>query len=282
MQIDVLALVISVALFACLLALLIAFNWRKIEVSPTVIGVFLLPIVFYLILSGAISEFAGGGFSVKLHELSSKPVATKSIELGSIVGTKALNADIARSAFFQQAQRVIAIDADAWEKVPEDDRNARVLVLATSIYQSLLSGGFHGLIVLDDAHKPIGFFESSYFLDLVRLPLDGGAIDYKVKHLTITPDQIKARLQKTNFAVLMKNPRIRATREGNKIWLDYRSTLAELFAAVRKNRLDAVVLIDFRGAYVGVVSRDNLVDQILDELLGAGSTPATSETADLR
>ena len=159
MQIDVPALVISVALFACLLLILVVFNRRRIEVSPTAIGVFLLPIVFYLILSGAISEFAGGGFSVKLHEISSKPVATKSIEPGSIVGTKALNADIARSAYFQQAQRVIAIDADAWEKVPEADRNARELLLATSIYQSLLSGGFHGLIVLDGAQKPIGFFE---------------------------------------------------------------------------------------------------------------------------
>ena len=66
----------------------------------------------------------------------------------------------------------------------------------------------------------------------------------------------------------MKNPRIRATREGNKIWLDYGSTLAELFAAVRKNRLGAIVLVDFRGTYVGVVSRDNLIDQILDGLLG--------------
>lgn len=272
MQLDILALIISLALFLCCLAFLVVFQWRKIEVSPTVIGVFLLPIVFYVTLSGTISELAGGGFSIKLHEISSKPVAAKSIELGSIVGTDALTADISQAAYFQIGQRVIAIDADAWEKLTEEQKKSRSLLLATSIYQSLLSGGFQGLIVLDGEQKPLGFFEASYFLDLLRLPLDRLAVDSKDKHLTITPEQVRVRLQETNFAALMNFPKVRAEREGNKIWMNDRSQLAELFETVRANRLEVIVLIDFRGRYVGVVSRDDLVDQILGGLLGSGST----------
>jgi hypothetical protein len=63
--------------------------------------VILLPVVFCLIFSGAVSELTGGGFSLGLRKISASPVATKSIELGDIAGKEALSANLSASTYFQ-------------------------------------------------------------------------------------------------------------------------------------------------------------------------------------
>lgn len=267
MSIELSAFTAASLLFAACLLLSFAIASRGVNITPTLAAASFAIIAFYLVLSGSVSELTGGGFSVKLKQISSIQLEDQLIEHGDIVGTEALGNDLEAEAFFQRAQRVIAIDGEAWNELPDGGRLRKTQIIATSIYQSLLSGGFQGLLVTDRARKPVGFFEASYFLDLLRLPLDRAAIPLNERENVLSDDEILSRLKETNLFTLMRNPVVRAEREGNKVWVEYNEPAVTMFRRIRENNLESVILVDFRGQYVGAVSRDKVTAQILSALL---------------
>tara|TARA_Y100000588_G_C14015302_1_gene821824 strand:- start:13 stop:819 length:807 start_codon:yes stop_codon:yes gene_type:complete len=267
MAADITAIALSLAATFIVLAALSFMRRLGSDVTISSASIFAALLVFYLVFSGLVEEFDAFGVSARLKSISEQKIATSSLEHAEVLGKDALNKPLTLDITFGKPQRVIAIDGDAWSSLNEQQQEDRTKEIAVSVFQSLLSGGFLGILVTDSEKRPIGFYEASFFLDTLRVPLVRPALSSDLTDHTLTGKEIWARLKQTNLAQTLKSPKNRAEAEANKIWLRKSTSIAEAFETVRNNKLDVLVLVDEDDRYFGAIPRKTIVDRILGELI---------------
>jgi hypothetical protein len=184
------AIALAIILIGLGVGLIAALRHLAIDVKGSDWGALLAPLVAYLVLSGYLAELKAPGFEAKLIAKIEAPVPSALVQAHYIVGGDAPFTDIPGAAQWGRAQRVIAIEVDVWEKLTDAERITKGLPVAVSVYQSLLAGGFQGLVVLGEKQKPLGIFEGSYFLDLLRLPLERYAVGIEYEKDVMNPAQL--------------------------------------------------------------------------------------------
>jgi CBS domain-containing protein len=229
----------------------------------------LIPTVVYLVFSGTLTEFKAGGFEAKLQSRAQAPVPSGIISSAQIVGADAPAVDLPREVVFGRAQRVVAVRLGDWANVTNVQREGKAMVVAVAIYQSMLAGSFAGLVVLDDVQRPLGFFEASFFLDLLRIPLDRLTVPSSHVGNVLTNDQVRSRVLETNLWLVLQYPKERAEAEGNKEVAAYDITRIDALKLMTGKRLDALPVVDSSRRFMGVLARRDLVDQMLLDMIAA-------------
>jgi hypothetical protein len=262
------AIALAIILIGLGVGLIAALRHLAFDVKGSDWGALLAPLVAYLVLSGYLAELKAPGFEAKLIAKIEAPVPSALVQAHYIVGGDAPFTDIPGAAQWGRAQRVIAIEVDVWEKLTDAERITKGLPVAVSVYQSLLAGGFQGLVVLGEKQKPLGIFEGSYFLDLLRLPLERYAVGIEYEKDVMNPAQLRAQFLETQLWGVLKFPRQRS-EEANKAFITYDIPRSKALAKMVEGKFEVLVVLDGAGRYMGVVSRKQLVDQLLLDLAEA-------------
>ena len=268
MTLDWAAAGLSIGFLVIGMLLLRLLKSAELDIGSASWAVFFAPILAYLMFSGSLSEFKAAGIEAKFRDALSNSVPESILDIGSVVGQDAASTDLESATWMAVAQRVVVIQTSDWVNKGDDERRRDGIILATSIYQSLLSGGFEGLVVIDEERKPLGFFEASFFLDLLRLPLDRGVVPREEQEHVLTGHEIQTRVLETQIWPIVKHPVVRARNEGNKVWAQFDISKGDAFQLMVDNKLESLVIVDYSGRYIGVLSRDRLVDQLLMDLIG--------------
>ncbi len=257
-----------------LLGFLIAWVTTKllgITAGPTVAALVFLPVIVTLLFSDRIVELSAFGFEAKLRDVAASEISqdAKDTELSIWpselhLGSDAPERDLASEAFFGRAGHVVTImGTPQWETLELEQRIDRAVEVAAVIYNSLLAGGYQALVILDGNKVPIGVFEASFFLDLLRIPLDVPALINKYEKFSASREVVRAQLQQTELWVILSFPAQRAELEGNKAWISSRASRLEVLNTMMDKRYEVMVLTDDRGRYAGVVARSDLVSSLL-------------------
>jgi CBS domain-containing protein len=269
MTVNYSAMVLAIALIGLGVGLVSLLRHFSISIAGTEWGALLAPMMAYLVFSGSLAEFKAPGFEAKLVARIDAPVPRRIIQTNYVVGGDAPSADVANNAFWGRGQTVIAVLAETWDKMAEGERVTKGLQVAVSVYQSLLAGGFLGIVVLDVKQRPLGFFEASYFLDVLRVPLDRSAVPSEFEKDVLTPAQIRARFFETQLWSLLRFPRQRVESEANKAFVAYDIPRKDALKKMVEENLEVLVVCDAGDRYMGVLSRRKLVDQLLLDLVEA-------------
>jgi CBS domain len=266
------------------LALLV--RYVLVITNPAILAaVLLVPAAFGLLVDDRLESINLLGVELKLREAAAQPVQGDSVarpadtaegeialglfDTSEILGAEAPMQNLEQLAFWAKSTHVLTIRASQWNfEIPVklqdiDGALGRAIPIAVVLYNSLLSGGFEALVVLDDRDMPLGVFEASYFYDLLRIPVDAIVPFGRYADLVPSNDMVLALLQQTNLWGILRGPKVRAESDGNKAWISARASRLEALHTINKKRFDVLVLTDDRGAYAGIVSRNDLVSNLL-------------------
>ena len=272
------------ALFAALLSIAIcllllwALKRVKFEVNVSSTSLFISLVFFYLMFANTLAEINVFGFRAKMKDTIHKPAEFFEMLPNRIVGHIFLSKvpvskdvdkyeNLVLDTLFGAPQRVIVIDGDYWNTLEDWKRHTFSIRMAVSIYQSILAGGFEGLVIIDRLKKPVGIFPRSYFNDLLRLPLDRIAVDEKYEKFVLTNQVITARFRETNLAGVLVHPIRRAELVSNRILASENTSLSKLYKLLQKHNLNSIILTNLRGEYVGIVTADSVQRQISASLI---------------
>ena len=267
MEFDLLALIAAIGFLSIGFIALIIAKRLSIELGASGWTLFFAPVLIYLVFGGFLSEFKAPGFEAKFREFTNQPVPVGLLEATELVGLDAPETDIQATTLFAVGQSVIAINASEWDKFSETQKEDQSVATAVAIYQSILAGGFEGLIVLDGDNNPIGFIETSYFYELLRIPLDRNILSSDEQVFVLNKQQRLARLKETRTWTLLKNPEFRGKRDGSKPWIKFSASQADAYKQMINNGYNELVVLDEKGKYKGVLTKERLTDAILSELI---------------
>jgi CBS domain-containing protein len=226
-----------------------------------------IPTLAYLIFSGALTEFKAVGFEAKLQSRVQAAIPMRIIGSSQIIGGAAPSADLRLETAFGRAQHIIAVRTSDWENLTKPQHESKAVAVAVSIYQSILAGSFVGLVVLDEQQKPIGIFEASYFLDLLRIPLDRLAVSAEHESNVLTKEKVRSRIFETNIWLVLQHPKLRAREDGNKEFVPYDISKRDAFVRMVEKRVEVLPVTDPGGRFMGVLSKRSLADQIVLDLI---------------
>lgn len=263
---DYQALILSFLITAICVGFLGVLKKYHLDVQVSSTSIFLSLVLFYLVFSGSLTEFSVLGIDAKLKAVVANPIDESAIDQTDILGQDSLDKDLNMEVFFGVPQRVIAVDGDAWMELGENEKHNKWRQIRNSIYQSLLAGQFLGLVVTDKQKKPEGVFGADNFLDLLRIPIE----EYKVKSTdqkyVLSKQEIITRSQQTNLYAVLLNPIYRVRQEGSNISARFDAPLSELLDLVSKHRVELIILTDFNGEYLGIVTASKIQLAILQKL----------------
>ena len=251
---------------------------RYLQVTETAVlaSLLFLPLLLYLVFSGRLGEFKALGVEAKLVSASATAVGTDAIgkkgegmgpaallDTGDILGGDAPDANLEQAAFWAKAVHVVAIKASQWKNLSSDTHRVRAMGVGVVIYHSLLAGSLKAVVILDDERRPLGVFDAAFFHDMLRVPIDVVAVPLEMQDFVMSPQQVRALFQQTELWIILQNPAIRAENEGNKAWVSRRASRHEALSKMIEDRLEVLVITDDEGRYLGIVTRERLMGQLL-------------------
>lgn len=243
----------------------------KIAEGTGLLALILMPFVAYLVFSGSLESFKGGGLEWKLRTVVTNPASGSTIK--GVFRTddlveKVLQADdTALNAFFGIPVEAIVINTRKWSQLSEAGRKQMAMRTGEVIYQSLLAGSFKCLIVVDGEDRPVGVFDRATFLDLLRVPYTLYPVSGPDTSASATPATVQQMIQQTETWIILMNPEVRALASGNKAVLSNDTSRLQALKTMSAQNWQAAVLTNPLGKLEGVVWRAALLETLLLEFL---------------
>lgn len=246
---------VATGLFLAIVLGLVALRWRLgirsgPLVEPQFVVVALVPFLFYLAVTRRLKRFSGGGFEFVLRKQAEKPVVSAA-ESTTVVGP----ADVAES-------QVAANDAGAG---------------ATDVAQTGLETAGKPTTLAFEVGRDV-----AYSVQAVRESLRAAATAPDLRHVVFTDGSGRFEGYADADAVhaLVANQATAAAvveELGSGAILDRAlvrtasvpraATTRETLERMDRKGLDEVAVVDGRGAFVGVVTRDRIVQRVLSGTL---------------
>lgn len=265
-----------------LLAWVLLRRYVKSDLSESSLIAFIFGGLFVALgLSGSLAEFSGFGLSVKMRQASAIPVSelTKPIKYTATDGTAYISDEniLRRDAMMEACNEYIVIRAESDGNIYSD---AAVAYLAYKIRTSLLCGKFLGLIVLDDKKHFVGSFEARFFNEAVAMWTIGATLSIVNgdENAITSPAPPSAEFlgkqiqYRTIFGAALKHPAARISAgEGNRIQIHKLMKIKDALPILSEKQVQFAAVVDETGAFIGVVSRDELRDAALDAFMKAAA-----------
>lgn len=245
----------ATGLFLAIVLGLVALRWRLgirsgPLVEPQFVVVALVPFLFYLAITRRLKRFSGGGFEFVLRKQAEKPVVSA-----------AESAEVVESATVAESQ------------VAADDAGAGATDVAPT--------------GLDTAGKPTSLafevgHDGGYSVQAVRGSLQAAATAPDLRHVVFTDGSGRfeghADAHAVHALVVNQATSVAVVDElGSGAILDRalvrtasvprEATTRETLERMDREGLDEVAVVDDRGAFVGVVTRERIVQRVLSGTL---------------
>ncbi|QWG13344.1 hypothetical protein KMZ29_00905 [Bradyrhizobium sediminis] len=238
------------------------------EASKTT--VILAPLIAFLFLSGAISEFEGLGLKAKFRDLrdfSAKTTIDAAIALKlATTSEQATTGDFLNEAIWGFCRPYYVLtDSSARNKEKPDqlDKQA-VLHIATAIRNSIVCGRFSALVVVDNDRRPVGFFPRDQFLELLRIVLVG----YGDAH--IDSEAAFRQVAGSELGVILQNPVIRArSDEASHNTVPGSEDIESVYKKMIADNFAIAMITDRLSRFDGIITRAAIEGKIIERLLAA-------------
>ena len=263
---NIQAVILSLVITTGIIGLLVLLKKYHYDVQISLTGVFISLLLSYLVFSNSLSEFSVLGVDAKLKAAVSTPIDKSAIEHTNILGQDALGKNLELATIFGVPQRVIAIDGDAWMELEDNTKEEYWRRIRSSIYQSLLAGQFQGLVITNKLKEPVGVFSADSFLDLLRIPIENPSVSYAEQDFVLTEKEIIVRSKQTNLYAALKNPIYRVSQEGSNVSARFDTPLSNLLDLISEHHVNLIILTDYRGEYIGIVTASRIQQVILQKL----------------
>lgn len=251
-----------------------------IKSGAVLLVVLFVPSIILLITNNRVEIFkAAGFFEVSFRELATEPVSTDAsaridtpqeeisgrrlVDAGDILAAGASGQSFERMALFAASTSVIIVRSSQWSNVTPDRRLDMAMPIASVIYNSIISGNFQALVVVDDDSAPLGVFESSYFMELLRIPLDVNTLPSEFAEFRPSRSATRAQVLESRLWALLLAPATRAEIEGNKSWLPETSRRIDSLKFMDENGYKVLVTLDEDGSYSGIVTIGDISNRLL-------------------
>jgi CBS domain-containing protein len=218
----------------------------EVEGDAILVAFLVVPLLLYLTLSGRVSELAAGSLSVKLNEVSREPVGQ--------VATEYVIADLGPRS--DPNQPIMKTDPNRAQVVTlrhGDGNYERDEVLGRLTNLAAMSP-VPFLIVLDDRDRVVAYMTCRSALDVLERKERGDLFIELVNGGD--PDVFD---DGGGFSAVKTET------------LPYNATNAEALATLEQTGLDALVVVDRKGRFEGIVERDRVLTRMM---LGLVSTPS--------
>lgn len=247
------------------------------EVSKTTI--ILLPVLIYLIVSNKLTEFEGYGLKAKFREVSSERIidTARAADL-AISSAEANEPDFSKDAFWQMCRPYYvisqrsAVRADEPPSKPNPALDQRATInVAKSIRASLVCGKFQGLVIVDNAKKPVGFFAKDQFLELLALPIEVYGTGRKCSPADQEfCEKLFKDISATELGPILTHPEQRAqSEEAHKVTIAWNATLAESYKKIVDATVSVAMIIDRHGRFDGIITRSAIESRVVGKLIEA-------------
>ncbi|CAN7486191.1 CBS domain-containing protein [Bosea sp. LjRoot90] len=245
-----------------LIGLLLVFFAKKLnlelgDAAKSVLVV--LPVAGFLFASGRVAQFEALGIKATLAQIAKQPVARAQAAAVAIEQQDATSPNFEFDAMWLNCRPYYVMsDRTAYSGDKVDA--AKVYKIARSIYSSIICGEFKALIVLGKDDKPIGYFERDIFLQLMRLRLIvyNGSLP--------SDEEITRDLNESELGVILANPVVRAKAQGRKLLIPADTDLEEALKKFQETGFQIAVLLDRRGRFDGIVTRQIVAEKLLLDL----------------
>jgi energy-coupling factor transporter transmembrane protein EcfT len=249
----------------------IAGRQLKIAEGTGLLALILMPFVAYLVFSGSMESFKGGGLEWKLRTVATAPASgstLKGVFRTDDLVEKVLQAeDTELNAFFGIPVEAVIVNTSKWAKLSDAGRVQMTLRTGEVIYQSILAGSFKCLVIVDGENRPMGLFEKTAFLDLLRVPYTLYPVSGPDTSAAATSSTVYQMLQQTELWIILKNPDVRALASGSKAVLSSDTSRIEALKTMSVQKWQAAVLTNPLGKLESVVWLPTLLETSLLELL---------------
>jgi energy-coupling factor transporter transmembrane protein EcfT len=249
----------------------IAGRQLKIAEGTGLLALILMPFVAYLVFSGSMESFKGGGLEWKLRTVATAPASgstLKGVFRTDDLVEKVLQAeDTELNAFFGIPVEAVIVNTSKWAKLSDAGRVQMTLRTGEVIYQSILAGSFKCLVIVDSENRPMGLFEKTAFLDLLRVPYTLYPVSGPDTSAAATSSTVYQMLQQTELWIILKNPDVRALASGSKAVLSSDTSRIEALKTMSVQKWQAAVLTNPLGKLESVVWLPTLLETSLLELL---------------
>jgi hypothetical protein len=239
--------------------------------GTSLIALLIIPFAAYLIFSGSLESFKGGGIEWKLKAAAAAPAlgatVNKKLETGDLVKQIEAGEDLDVAATFGIPTEVIIVNAPLWKTLTHPQRLRAALMVGEVVYNSLVSGSLKALVVTDEGNRPLGLFERDVFLDVLRIPFYLYPVEGD-KSQAATQTTVQQMIQQTELWIILKNPAERAEYGGSKAMLPQAVGRLEALKVMAENNWNAAVVTDVKGANAGVLWRPSLAESLLIVALG--------------
>lgn len=227
------------------------------DAAKSVLLVF--PTVIFLLGSGRIAQFELLGVKATIAQIAKQPVESAQAHTIAIEQTAATSPDFDFDAMWLACRPYYVMsEATAYSDGKLDPR--KIYRIARAIYFSITCGQFKALVVLGKDNKPVGYFERDMFLGLLRLRL--------VVYDAALPsdEEIVAGIRETELGPILQYPVERAQAEGSKFTIPADTKLEEALGKFQESGQQTAILLDRRGRFDGVVTRQTVAEKLLADL----------------
>lgn len=244
------------------------------EASKTT--VILAPLMAFLFLSGAVSEFEGFGWKAKFSNIHAKDVidtpnprdlaAIKPSDLATI-SEQANPTDFSTEAYwgFCRPYYVLTDNSAKNKDNPHELDKRAALYVAIAIRASMICGKFAALVVVDNERKPIGFFPRDQFLELLRIVLVGYG------DVQIDSEAAFRQVAGSELGVVLQNPEIRAkSDEASHTMVPGGEDIGSVYKKMIDDSSEIALLTDRLGRFDGIITRRAIEGRVIQGLLPAG------------
>lgn len=220
-------------------------NVLKVEGDAILVAFLVVPLALYLTLSGRVSEIAAGSLSVKLNEVSREPVGQAATEyVMADLGPRSDPNQPIMKTDPNRAQVVTLTHGGA--QYERDEVLGRLRNLAAMSPVPFL-------IVLDDHERVLAYMTYRSALDVLEREERG---DLFIELVNAGDPDI---FDGGGFSAVKTDT------------LPHTATNAEALSTMEKTGLDALVVVDRKGRFEGIVERDRVLSRMMLALVSPSS-----------
>lgn len=221
----------------------------------------ILPVAGFLFASGRVAQFEALGIKATLTQIAKQPVARAQAAAVAIEQQDATSPNFDFDAMWLNCRPYYVMsDRTAYNGSGENPDPRKVYMIARSIYWSISCGEFKALIVLGKDNRPVGYFERDVFLQLMRLRL----VVYN--NSLPSDEEITRDLNESELGLILAHPVARAEAQGRKLMISVDTDLEEALKKFQETGFQTAVLLDRRGRFDGIVTRQIVAEKLLLDL----------------
>lgn len=238
-------------------------KWLNLESSSLYISLFFSPIIFYLLLSGALNEFKGFGIEAKFREIALQKIDPNIRIHDSIAERK----DDVRHALFGGGSNSAILKANTATDLNDRDRLKLAFEVGEQISASIAQGSFELLILVNESNHVLGHFQRHWFIDLMSIPDIHASRGSDPKFDQTDTERIERNLRKTYLWEIIANPQERVDTWGSKQVLSTDTTYLDAYRVLTQESASAMPVIDSSSRYAGIVRAEDIRNKIFEAIL---------------